>query len=194
VPLAAYRPFAADDLLGPVVLEQMLAGVATLDRQGRVRDTTGIQVCYESRPRQTDGSTVRTSGSDISNVLAVGFGLDHAGLYRNSAVVAEAKAAPDDRLLIASKSPMSGSAAAVSQLTTGSHLAVGCRAGVWSLGIRQIMDTACRRMGDRPQSQLTSVVLPSSATEPYTWTSKPIQSGTAEHCCISLPDQIRGGK
>jgi putative transposase len=47
VPLAAYRLFAADDLLGRVVLERMLAGVATR-RHARAAEPVGGQVAAQA--------------------------------------------------------------------------------------------------------------------------------------------------
>ena len=48
VPLASYAHFAADDLLSQVVLERMLAGVATR-RQARVAEPVGKQVAEDAR-------------------------------------------------------------------------------------------------------------------------------------------------
>jgi putative transposase len=50
VPLAAYRQFAADDLLSRVVLERMLAGVATRRHAGRV--SRSAPTCSRRRPRR----------------------------------------------------------------------------------------------------------------------------------------------
>ena len=48
VPLASYSHFAADDMLAQVVMERMLAGVATR-RHARVAEPVGTQVDKEAK-------------------------------------------------------------------------------------------------------------------------------------------------
>jgi putative transposase len=60
VPLSSYTHFAADDLLTEVVMERMLAGVATR-RHARIAEPVGAQVGEEAK--STSRSAIRAGSS-----------------------------------------------------------------------------------------------------------------------------------
>ena len=103
VPLSSYTHFAADDLLTEVVMERMLAGVATR-RHARIAEPVGAQVGEEAKStsrsaisrrfiRQTETALAELMSRDLSELDIKVLMLDGEHLAERCVVVALAIAA-----------------------------------------------------------------------------------------------------
>jgi putative transposase len=98
VPLSSYTHFAADDLLTEVVMERMLAGVATR-RHARIAEPVGAQVGEEAKStsrsaisrrfiRQTETALAELMSRDLSELDIKVLMLDGEHLAERCVVVA----------------------------------------------------------------------------------------------------------